>query len=106
MFGSQEVWKDKRNGSGEVMEGEKGTGRVGNERNKEKERSGKVPGMDETEKMRTDRQGRVGILVLTDKHISKLSWLPDQRLGLTMELTFLGIVCRVGPEGSSISDKG
>ena len=45
-------------------------------------------------------------LVFTDKHISKLSWLSDQRLGITTELTFLGIVCPVGPLGSAISDKG
>lgn len=65
-----------------------------------------MPGTDETEKMRTGRRGRVRNLVFTDKHISKLSWLSDQRLGISTEFTFLGIVCPVGPLGSAISDKG
>lgn len=44
-------------------------------------------------------------LVLTDKHISELSWLSDERLGLAAELTFLGIVCPLGPLGTAICDK-
>lgn len=43
-------------------------------------------------------------LVSSDKHVSKLPWLSDQRLGVTTESAFLGIICPVGPLGLAISD--
>lgn len=45
-------------------------------------------------------------LVFTDKHISELSWLSDQRLGITTDVTLSGIMCPVGLQGLAISDKG
>lgn len=49
---------------------------------------------------------RVRNLVFTDKHISKLSWLSDQRLGVTTGPTLSHIKCPVVLLGSAISDKG
>lgn len=49
---------------------------------------------------------RVRSLVFPDKHVSKLSWLSDQRRGIATDLTLLRIVCPVGLQGLEISDKG
>lgn len=106
----EEKIRKKREGKGDG--GRKGIGRVRNEGEEKKGVGLEARRRRCQEGMKLRKWGwgvdrrRVRNLVFTDKHVSKLSWLSDQRVGITTELTLLGIVCPVGPQGLAISDKG